>query len=71
MIELTCFKKGEIEKHRRMFLRLDIKSVIEMPDTKEVVVVLRERKGLLRRRVCFYVEESFDEVKALLIKNRG
>ena len=66
MIELTCYKVGKVEKHRRLISRMDIKGVVEMPDTKEVVVILRERKGLFRRKIYTYVAESFDQVKTLL-----
>ena len=67
MIELTCYGKN-IEKHRRLILRSEIQSVIEFPDTKEVALVIRRRKGLFRRKIYTYVAEIFDEVKELLQK---
>lgn len=71
MIELTCYRVGKVEKHRRLILRRDIREVIEMPDTKEVVVVLQRRKGVFRRKIYTAVTESFDEVKALLEKKNS
>ena len=68
MIELTCYKPGKVEKHRRLVLRREIFSVFEFPDTKEVVVVLRGRKFPFRQKKYTYVAESFDEVKELLQK---
>ncbi len=67
MIELTCYGKNT-EKHRRLILRHDIESIIEFPDTKEVALVIRRRKGLFRRKIYTYVAETFDEVKELLQK---
>ena len=71
MIELTCYRVGKVEKHRRLILRRDIKEVVEMPDTKEVLVVLQGRKGIFRRKIFTAVAESFDEVKALLEKKNS
>lgn len=69
MIELTCFKEGKVEKHRRLFLRSDIKGVIEMPDTKEVIVLLRGRRGIFGKKNYTQVTESFEEVRDLLNKS--
>lgn len=70
MIELTCYGKN-IEKHRRLILRSEIQSVIEFPDTREVAVIIRRKKGLFRRKIYTYVAETFDEVKELLQKKNS
>ncbi len=62
MITFTCKTKKEVS-YRRAFLRCTIHGVVEEPETKEVFLLLNQKRGLFRRkREWILVKGTFEEV---------
>ena len=72
MIELTFIQedKKQPPTHRRL-IRISCIEAVAETEEKETLLIFYEKHGIFRSLRCATVAETFDQVKAMLVRNRG